>query len=341
MSTVFSLRAVTLSVACLLCAGAAPPQETAPDFDARIRMAEGLLSTRQWESALKAYKEASALKNKQSAVAHLGMAKAYEGLRAYKNAAESCTEALKYTNGDTTLERAARNLRGTSLFALSTKHDDKRLKQAEEDFRAVLALAEGPHIAQYNLGIALMKQRRDEEGTKALEDFIAAAGKAPEVASAKKFIADPRRAREPFAPDFSFTTYDGEYVSLEDLRGKVVLIDFWATWCPPCVKATPGLKRLQSRLKDQPFVILGISADRNRGEWQSFIVGNSLTWHQYLDERRQLARAFNIEVYPSYLLLDHEGIVRHTWTGYNPSVDGDIESKAKKLIKAMMEKPGS
>jgi peroxiredoxin len=271
-------------------------------------------------------------------VAHIGMAKAYEGLRAHKSAADACTEALKHTNGDKRLETVALNLRGTSNFALSEKFDDQRLKQAEEDFRAVLAKVEGPHIAQYNLGIALMKMRRDEEGARELEAFVASAPRAPEAASARKFIVDPRRAREPFAPDFSFTTYDGEYVSLEDLRGKVVLIDFWATWCPPCVKATPGLKRIQAKFEGQPFVLLGISADRNRGEWQSFIVGNSLKWHHVLDERGQLARAFNIEVFPSYLLLDHDGIVRHTWRGYNPSVDGDIESKAKKLIKVISEK---
>lgn len=324
---------VLLIPAVLLCTPLLAAQEPNPEFDKKVKQADSLLKTRQWEPALKAYKEANGLVDKKSALAHYGMAKAYEGLRAHKSAAEACSEALKYTNGDKTLETAALNLRGMSNFALSDKFDDKRLKQAEEDFRAVLAMVERPHIAQYNLGVALMKMRRDEEGTKELEAFVAGAGRAPEVASAKKFIADPRRAREPFAPDFSFTTYDGEYVSLEDLKGNVVLMDFWATWCGPCVKATPGLKRIQARLKDQPFVILGISGDRDRSAWQSFIVGNSLKWHHYLDERGQLSRSFNIDVIPSYLLLDHEGIVRHTWAGYSPSVDGDIESKAKKLIK--------
>ena len=338
MSLPLALRVARLALACLVVAVPALAQDPAFELEAKLRQGDSLLKTRQWEPALKAYKEANALADKKSPAAHLGMAKAYEGLKAHKSAADSCTEALKYTNGDKNLEAAAMNLRGTSNFALADKFDDKRLKQAEDDFRAVLAIVEGPHIAQFNLGVALMKQRRDEEGTKELEAFVAKAGRAPEVANAKKFIADPRRAREPFAPDFSFTTYDGEYLSLEDLRGKVVLVDFWATWCPPCVKATPGLKRIQDKLKGQPFVLLGISADRNRSEWQSFIVGNSLTWHHYLDERGNLARAFNIEVFPSYLLLDHDGIVRHTWRGYSPSVDGDIESKAKKLIKAITEK---
>lgn len=314
----------------------AASQDTNSEFDKKILQADALLKTRQWEPALKAYREANALADKKSAAAHVGMAKAYEGLGAHKSAADACTEALKYTNGAHNLETTALNLRGTSNFALAEKFDDKRLKQAEDDFRAVLAKVEGPHIAQYNLGIALMKMRRDEEGTKELEAFIASAPRAPEAASAKKFILDPRRAREPFAPDFSFTTYDGEYLSLEDLRGTVVLLDFWATWCKPCVTATPGLKRLQARMKDQPFAIVGVSGDRSRSEWQSFIVGNSLKWHHYLDDRGKLMNAFKIEIIPSYVLLDHDGIVRHTWVG--SSNEGDIESKAKKLIKAINEK---
>jgi peroxiredoxin len=329
-------HAVSVLMMSLLATAPVVVQQATPEHDQKLAQGEALLKTRQWDTALKAYKEANALADKKSAPALYGMAKAYEGLRAYKSAAESCTEALKYSNGDKSIEAAALNLRGASNFALSEKFDDKRLKQAEEDFRAVLAMAEGWHIARYNLGVALMKQRRDEEGTRELEEFIAKAGRAPEVASARKFIADPRRAREPFAPDFSFTTLDGEYVSLEDLKGKVVLIDFWATWCRPCVKATPGLKRIQDKLKDEPFVILGISADHDRGAWQSFVIGNSLKWHHVLDDRRQLARSFNVEAFPSYLLLDHDGIVRHTWRGYNESVDGDIESKAKKLIKEIL-----
>ena len=330
---ILSARLAVVTLACLCFATPAVAQDATPEFISKVQQADGLLKTRQWEPALKAYKEANAMMDRKSALAHYGMAKAYEGLRALKSAADACTEALKYTNGDTTLETAARNLRGTSNFALAEKHDDKRLKLAEEDFRAVLAMVEGSHIAQYNLGVALMKMRRDEEGTRELEAFVAKAGRTAEVANAKKFIADPRRAREPFAPEFSFTTYDGEYVSLEDLKGKVVLIDFWATWCPPCLQAVPGLKRLQGRMKEQPFVIVGISADRSRSAWESFIVGKSLNWHQYLDERGQLSRSFNIEAFPTYLLVDHEGIIRHAWRGYSGSVDGDIESKAKKLIK--------
>jgi thiol-disulfide isomerase/thioredoxin len=282
---------------------------------------------------LRAYKAANALMDKKSPRALIGMARAYQGLKAHKTAAESCADAIKYTADDKALEASARNLRGLSLFALAEKADDKRLKEAEQEFRTVLTLTTALPIAHYNLGLVLMKQTRDQEGLAELRTFLDKAGAAPEAAAAKRFMDNPRRAREPFAPEFSVTTMEGEHLALEDLAGKVVLIDFWATWCTPCLAATPGLAKLQRKFKDEPFVILGISADRDRNAWKSFILENRLLWHHVFDDRRTIQRAFGIDVYPTYLLLDHEGIVRYTRTGWNPSVDGEIESRTKKLLK--------
>ena len=325
-------RLACLGVLVMLAAPAATQDRTA-EHDLKIKEGDAALRRMQWDDALRTYKAANALVDKKSPRALIGMARAYEGLKAHKSAAESCADAIKYTADDKVLEATARNLRGKSLFALVEKSDDKRLKEAEQEFRTVLSLTDTLPIAHYNLGIVLMKQTRDQEGLAELRTFLDKAGASPEAASAKRFIDNPRRAREPFAPDFSVTTMDGEHLALEDLAGKVVLIDFWATWCTPCVAATPGLAKLQRKFKDQPFVILGISADRDRNAWKTFILENRLQWHHVYDDRRTVQRAFNVDVYPTYMLLDHEGIVRYTRAGWNPSVDGEIESQAKKLLK--------
>ncbi len=322
-------------VAFLLTAVPGAAQDTVADHDARMREGDASLNRRQWDDALRAYKAASSLMDKKSPRAHIGMARAYQGLKAHKSAAESCAEALRYVAVDKALEAEARNLRGKSLFALAEKSDDNRLKQAEEEFRAVLTLTDTMPVAHYNLGVALLKQSRDDEGRRELQTFVEKVRGAPEVISAKRFLENPRRAREPFAPDFSVTTLEGEHVSLEDLAGKVVLIDFWATWCPPCLEGTPGLARIQKKLKDEPFVILGVSADTDRNAWKAFVTEKRLTWHQYLDERRALQSKFGISAYPTYLLLDHEGVIRFTKSGWNRSVDGQIEREARKLLKAM------
>jgi thiol-disulfide isomerase/thioredoxin len=314
--------------------GATPGVRAQPtDFDARMTEADVLLARREYADALRTYKDANALQGKKSAKALLGIARAHQALTAHKDAVKASTDALKYAGGDVSIEADARSVRGISLFAQADRDNDKRWKQAEEDFRAVVATSGTDPIAQYNLGVTLLKQRRDEEGIQELHGFLERAGKRPEAVTARTFIGNPRYAREPVAPDFTFTTLTGDVLRSEDLKGKVVLLDFWATWCPPCVKATPGLARLQKKLQDEPFTIVGVSADRQPGLWKTFIESNALNWPQYLDNGRKLAERFGVEGYPTYLLIDHEGFVRYRQQGWSPSVDHRIEREARKLLK--------
>lgn len=327
------MRTVCAAAAVVLLAASAGVSAQGTDFETKMRDADSLLARRQYEEALRIYKDANGLQDKKSARALIGMARAYQGLVAHKSAADACTEALKYVGDSKVLDAEARNLRGVSLFSLAEKPDDKRWKQAEDDFRAVMTMADLYPIAQYNLGVTLLRQLRDEEGIKELRDFVERAGKRPEVTTAGKYIENPRRARENFAPDFSFSTLDGEFLSSDDLRGKVVLIDFWATWCQPCVVATPGLARLQKKYKDDPVVIIGISADRDKAPWKAFIEKNRLEWVQYFDERHLIADRFVVNSYPTYILLDHEGIIRYRQQGWNPDVDGDLDAEIRSLVK--------
>ncbi len=309
------------------------PQAQETGYDAKMREAEGLLERRDYEQALRVYKDANALQGKRSPKALIGMARAYQGLKAYKSAADSCTEALKHASDDKALEASARNLRGVSLFTLAEKPGDVRWKQAEEDFRFAMAMVETYPVAQYNLGLTLMKQLRDDEGIRELSAFVERAPRMPEAASAKKYIENPRRARENFAPDFSFATLDGEFMSSDDLRGKVVLIDFWATWCPPCVTATPGLARLQKKHAADPFVIIGVSADRDQTPWKAFIEKHKLTWTHYYDDKHMMSSKFRVAGFPTYILIDHEGIIQYRQQGWSPMVDAQIEGQARSLIK--------
>ena len=322
---------VAALVALITAAPSATAQDT--DFDAKMRDADSLLARRQYEDALRSYRDANALQDKKSARAFLGMARAYQGLKAHKSAADACTEALKYVGDSKVLDAEARNLRGVSMFALGEKADDKRWKQAEEDFRAVLTMVDLYPVAQYNLGMTLLKQLRDEEGIKELRAFIERAGSMPEAKTARTYIENPRRARENFAPDFSFTTMAGEFLSSGDLRGKIVLIDFWATWCSPCVTATPGLARIQKKYKDEPVVILGISADRDRAPWKEFIEKHKLDWTHFYDERGMMANRFQIEVFPTYIVMDHEGIVRFREQGWHSQLDAQIDDQIRSLLK--------
>jgi thiol-disulfide isomerase/thioredoxin len=306
-------------------------------FTAALQQGDTALSLRQFDDALKAFKRASGLRDKRSAEAHFGMARAYRELEAPKSAADSCTEALKYVGDDTALEALIRNLRGLSISALVEKNDDKRLNDAAADFRAIIDLTETLPIAHYNLGFTLLRQGRDEEGIAALKVFLAKAPNMRETGEARRLIEYPRRARVILAPEFSLDTLQGERIALEDLRGRVVVLDFWATWCPPCVAATPGLVRLHKKYASEPVTILGLSGDRNEEAWKSYVTKNRMDWPQALDAGR-VAALFKVRSIPTYIVLDHEGTVRATKAGYNrSSTDGWLDGEIRKLLKAMRD----
>jgi thiol-disulfide isomerase/thioredoxin len=94
---------------------------------------------------------------------------------------------------------------------------------------------------------------RDEEGIAELKKEIAIRANGTTADESRSLIANPRRAREKYAPDFSLVSTAGEKFTVESLRGKVVLLDFWGTWCAPCVRAVPSLRKLHKEHAKDAF----------------------------------------------------------------------------------------
>jgi peroxiredoxin len=112
------------------------------------------------------------------------------------------------------------------------------------------------------------------------------------------------------APDFELPTPDGKMVKLSDLRGKYVMIDFWAAWCKPCREENPNVVRLYEQYKDKGFDILGVSLDRTKEAWVDAINQDGLEWTQVSDLEyfnSKAAMLYQIEAIPATYLLDPEG----------------------------------
>ncbi|WP_223607839.1 TlpA disulfide reductase family protein [Chryseobacterium sp. OSA05B] len=116
------------------------------------------------------------------------------------------------------------------------------------------------------------------------------------------------------APEITLSKPDGSSFSLSSLKGKVVLIDFWATWCAPCVGEQPELKTLYNtfsdQVKGQQFEILGVSLDKNKESWQKAIDRFVINWIQVSDLKfwkSPVAKAYNIEELPFNVIIDGEG----------------------------------
>ena len=115
------------------------------------------------------------------------------------------------------------------------------------------------------------------------------------------------------APDFDVTTLEGKTLRLKDLRGKFVLLDFWATWCPPCVASIPELQAVYEQFKDDKrFVMIGLSLDDDKDVLGKFLKDNKLSWPQVqLGQRRNsdLCLQYGVTGAPSYVLIGPDGMI--------------------------------
>jgi tetratricopeptide (TPR) repeat protein len=309
------------------------------DYDEEFSKGRDLYRRGKIEDALKSFKRANELRDKKSAECYGWMSETYMALEAYKNAIECADKVIELAGDDRQLMLKAYNNKGLALQQSAERKDQKKLQAAEAVFRQALGMEGAPPILRYNLGVALLQLKRDEEGITELKQYVKDQPNGAYLEMARNMIKDPRRARENFAPDFSFTSLEGEHITLEDLRGKVVLLDFWGTWCPPCVESVPELRNLYKRYsKEGTFMILGISSDSDEEEWREFTVKNKMVWPQYRDKDRRIQRAFGIRAYPTYILIDHEGIVRFSSIGLSwqrsASLDGAIQKQVKIVAKS-------
>ena len=136
------------------------------------------------------------------------------------------------------------------------------------------------------------------------------------------------------APDFQVTDLTGKALSLKDYRGQVVLLDFWATWCGPCIAEMPKLKKTYETYKDQNFQIIGISLDRSMEPLEAYIEKEELAWIHYWDENRELRTLYGVWGIPSAFLVDAEGIIRKASLG-----GFDVETAVAELVKENLTKP--
>jgi thiol-disulfide isomerase/thioredoxin len=157
----------------------------------------------------------------------------------------------------------------------------------------------------------------------------------PAVALVAAICAAPlaRAASRP-APPVEFAMTDGSVLSLSRLVGKVVLVDFWASWCAPCARSFPALDQLYREFHDQGLEVVAVSVDEDRRAALAFLAQRPHTLPVALDPKGALAHAFKIEGMPSSVLIDGKGVIRYAHTGFN---DATLASWRRELHELLLE----
>jgi thiol-disulfide isomerase/thioredoxin len=210
------------------------------------------------------------------------------------------------------------------------KHKEEIFVRAHEELGKALAAYPAFPDALYIDGRVLAQLKRDDESKASFEQFVKLrTTDDPDHQRALRYIARPELARARMAPPFSVTTIDGQKISMDALQGRVVLLDFWATWCVPCREALPHIQKVAKKFQGEPLVILSVSLDSEEQKWKDFIVKNEMTWPQYRDGSFSgpIARMFGVNAIPHTFTIDADGVLQDEHIG-----DASIEGKLKKLI---------
>ncbi len=131
--------------------------------------------------------------------------------------------------------------------------------------------------------------------------------------------------------NFTLDQFGGGIVSLAEQKGKVVLVDFWATWCGPCRVAIPHLVRMYNEYKDQGLVVLGISLDQEKDVLPKFIKDNNITY-PILYGNQQVAKAYEVQGIPTLVIFDKKGKIAFREVGFSDENISTLEQKIKDAL---------
>ncbi len=144
--------------------------------------------------------------------------------------------------------------------------------------------------------------------------------------------------------DLKYTAVDGRQVDLAQLRGKVVLVDFWATWCPPCRSISPDIRSLYEKYHAQGFEVVGVSADSDKQALIDYVKTENEPWPQYFDDAgdNKLLESMGVSSFPTLWLVDKNGVVvdndfRRHWAVLGGGVPATTSPETMKTVAGLIE----
>jgi thiol-disulfide isomerase/thioredoxin len=262
-------------------------------------------------------------------------------MEAYKDAAGSAMELAKDAP-DAKSKAAAEYREGMAWYQLyfaesegeggidkNVRHAAEALKHADDALQRATADDATDETARMLYARVLAAEKRDEDASKEFAACAAMPGLSQkECERALRFSKDVGEARNEPAPKFNVTAIDGSKVTLDSLSGKVVLVDFWATWCPVCLRDSDYIQTMVDEFDPKKFVLLEVDAHEDEAKWKNYVEDHRLEGLETRDADGAVADAFHVGGYPTYVVLDGEGVMRLRAVG----IEGDLKGEVRKLI---------
>lgn len=288
-----------------------------PDFEQELAAGKQAAEQSQFAEAAGHFSKANHLQQDKCSGCYVWLARIDMGEGKLEQALTETENA--FATATTAPERASAQLyRGLVLSR------EGELAQAEVAFKAASAANPECVECRFDLGFVLLKQSKDAEGVEVLKTVAPEFSGTPRGREIQRFIADPSRIRKNFAPEFSARLRNGQEINLDTLKGKVVLLDFWGTWCSTCRVSLPRLKDLAAKTDPAKVAIISIDEGDPQPKWEQFVQEHGMSWFQVYDGDRSLYRAFAVDAFPRYFVLSRDGIILEQFKGWNQNGDSTI-----------------
>ena len=135
------------------------------------------------------------------------------------------------------------------------------------------------------------------------------------------------------APDFTLKSNSGANIRLSELRGEVVLINFWASWCGPCRQEMPILSELHDKYKAMGFTVLGVNVEENSSAARKLLKDLPVSFPVLFDNDSSVSRQYDVAAMPSTVLIDRDGNMRYLHKGYKPGLENSYIEQVRSLIR--------
>jgi len=135
------------------------------------------------------------------------------------------------------------------------------------------------------------------------------------------------------SPDFTLSSSTKQNIRLAELRGQVVMINFWATWCNPCRVEMPHLQKIYAQYKDIGFTVLGVNIDKNKTKAHKMARNLGAKFPILFDNTQKVSKLYAIKTMPLTLLVDRDGKVRKIYQGYKPGYEKKYAADIRKLLR--------